>query len=211
MTKFDKKIMGMRIRKGREDKGFTQDDLADRLGMNRATISSYEGGRAVPPSNILSDLADILELSADHLLGRDSYVIEIELGLGYAIREERLEQGMTQQELADAVGVAQNDISLYERNIIDAPSEIAEKIATVFGMSLPKLLVKYDLYDEEIPDHFEGDVDKYLAFKNAEELDALSENSDFQTLAAHHEGDWTEEELSDIKRFMEFMRSKRSK
>lgn len=49
-----------------------------------------------------------------------------------------------------------------------------------------------------------------------EEMERLASSDrsdeDIQTLAAHHDGeDWTEEELAEIERFKEFLRSKRKK
>jgi hypothetical protein len=81
----------------------------------------------------------------------------------------------------------------------------------VFGMSYPAFLNKYNMWDEYIPPEFDGDVDKYLAFKRAEAEDAMRDPGyDIQTIAAHHEGDeWTEEELEEIERFKEFVRMKR--
>lgn len=39
---------------------------------------------------------------------------------------------------------------------------------------------------------------------------ASSDNGDVETIAAHHDGeDWTEEELEEIRRFKEFVKSKR--
>ncbi len=206
--------MGRRIKAAREAIGLTQDDLAEKLNIkNRATISSYESGRALPPSDILRELADILMVSADYLLGRDKPQA-VDLGIadiGWAVKEERQEQGLTQQQLGEAVGVSQTTISQYERGLISIPSDIAEKIADVFGMSLPAFLHKYNMFDEYIPPEFDGDVDKYLAFKKAEEEDAKRDPGyDIETIAAHHDGeDWTEEELREIERFKEFLRSKR--
>ncbi|MCY7478257.1 helix-turn-helix transcriptional regulator [Paenibacillus larvae] len=45
MNNLEKKQMGLRIKKLREEKGLTQDELAEMLKMkNRATVSSYELG-----------------------------------------------------------------------------------------------------------------------------------------------------------------------
>ncbi len=61
-------------------------------------------------------------------------------------------------------------------------------------------------------------VTAYTKFREAELIDALTEASNTvgsssfepETIAAHHEGaDWTEEELEEIERFKEFVRSKR--
>ncbi|MBY7736324.1 XRE family transcriptional regulator [Paenibacillus polymyxa] len=63
--------LGERIKALRDKMGFTQDDLAEALDMNRANISNYERGIITKiPSNILSRLADVLNTNADYLLGR---------------------------------------------------------------------------------------------------------------------------------------------
>ncbi|QQE75685.1 helix-turn-helix transcriptional regulator [Brevibacillus composti] len=65
-----KKLMGQRIKSLREKHGMSQDELANRLGMNRTNVSNYESGRTVPPGNIIKELADLLKTNADYLLGR---------------------------------------------------------------------------------------------------------------------------------------------
>lgn len=98
--------------------------------------------------------------------------MDYEDNMGWVIKEERKEQGLTQSELAELVGVHRNSIYKYESGLISPPIAILEKIASVFEMSVPTLLDKYNLYDEYIPPHFEGDVDKYEAFKKAVDEDA---------------------------------------
>ncbi|MDT2260519.1 helix-turn-helix transcriptional regulator [Paenibacillus larvae] len=56
----------------REEKGLTQDELAEMLGMKRTNIANYEAGRVIPPGNVLRDLADIFAVSTDYLLGRET-------------------------------------------------------------------------------------------------------------------------------------------
>lgn len=64
-------IMGKRIKKLREMKGLTQDELAEILNMNRANISNYERGILTNiPSKPLSKMADFFNVSTDYLLGR---------------------------------------------------------------------------------------------------------------------------------------------
>lgn len=63
-------ILGDRIKDLRVKKNFKQDEIAEMLGMKRSNFSSYETGRTIPPSNILSDLATILGTSTDYLLGK---------------------------------------------------------------------------------------------------------------------------------------------
>ncbi|MGG3840797.1 helix-turn-helix domain-containing protein [Paenibacillus thiaminolyticus] len=61
--------IGERIKELRIQRGFTQGDLSERIGVNRATLSGYERNTIIPPSNTLLDLAKELRTSADYLLG----------------------------------------------------------------------------------------------------------------------------------------------
>ncbi|MDE6764255.1 MAG: helix-turn-helix domain-containing protein [Oscillospiraceae bacterium] len=59
-----------RIRNLREDSDMTQQQMADRLFLNRRTYSSYENGVRGIPIEILSGIADIFGTSTDYLIGR---------------------------------------------------------------------------------------------------------------------------------------------
>lgn len=60
---------GKRIKELRLRRGLTQDQMADKLGMNRANFSNYERGVALPPGDTLAEIAKILMTSTDYLLG----------------------------------------------------------------------------------------------------------------------------------------------
>jgi len=186
--------MGVRIKEAREALGFSQDDLAEILKMKRANISNYEAGRATPPSDVLRDLAQALKLSTDFILdvgqqgvgSRFSGVVEI----GGMVKEERQSAGLTQQQLANLVGISQTEVSQFERDILSIPPEVFEKIVSVFGMSTAAFLDKHNLFDDYIPPHFDGDVDAYVAFKEAEFEDGMSERAqNSYTLAPKDERD----------------------
>ncbi len=53
----------------RKQKGYSQEELADRLGVVRQTISKWEKGQSVPDSEMLMKLADIFEVTVSQLLG----------------------------------------------------------------------------------------------------------------------------------------------
>lgn len=67
-TKQDLEI-GKRIVDMRERMGYTQADLAKKMGVTPPTISGYETGQADPKTDGLIQLAKILGCSADYLLG----------------------------------------------------------------------------------------------------------------------------------------------
>lgn len=52
----------------RKEKGLTQEELANNIGVNRAMIGSYEENRAVPKLSVLKDLAYFFKISIDDLI-----------------------------------------------------------------------------------------------------------------------------------------------
>jgi transcriptional regulator with XRE-family HTH domain len=62
--------LGERIREFRIKRGFTQNQMAEKLGMTESNFSSYERDKSVPPSEKLNRIALILDVSTDYLLGR---------------------------------------------------------------------------------------------------------------------------------------------
>lgn len=57
-----------RIRALREDKDWTQQDLANMLHINRRTYSAYENGVNAVPLDILIAITHIYHTSTDYLL-----------------------------------------------------------------------------------------------------------------------------------------------
>lgn len=55
----------------RRQKGFTQDVLADKLGINRAMIGSYEEGRAEPKFELLQRMAYLFKVSIHDIIDTD--------------------------------------------------------------------------------------------------------------------------------------------
>lgn len=56
------------------------------------------------------------------------------------IEQKRKERNMTQQELADAIGTRQNNISRYERSERTPDLRTLKALAKVFGCSIDELL-----------------------------------------------------------------------
>ena len=61
-----------RLKELRNAKGITQDQLASRLDLTRAAVSSYENGVRTPSFSLLSRMASIFNVSTDYLLGHNN-------------------------------------------------------------------------------------------------------------------------------------------
>ncbi len=62
----------------RKEKDYSQEYLAEKLGVTRQTISKWENGTAMPDLKKLIELADFFEVSMDDLLGLDYKTINPE-------------------------------------------------------------------------------------------------------------------------------------
>ena len=56
----------------REKRGLTQEDLANKIGISRASLPHYEKNRREPDYATMTKLADFFHVSVDYLLGRTS-------------------------------------------------------------------------------------------------------------------------------------------
>ncbi|MDR2933532.1 MAG: helix-turn-helix domain-containing protein, partial [Oscillospiraceae bacterium] len=63
--------IGERIRELRQARHLTQDILAQRLGITKSGVSSYENSAAYPSYDALLGLADIFKVTTDYLLGKE--------------------------------------------------------------------------------------------------------------------------------------------
>lgn len=67
----DYEIIGLRVKHHRIRNKFSQEDLADMIGMSRISISCLERGERLPSLDSLVNLANALQVSANDLLGEN--------------------------------------------------------------------------------------------------------------------------------------------
>jgi len=60
--------MNDKIRKLRKSKGWTQTELAKRLGTSQKVITSYETGSKKPPLKRIPTIADVFGITVDELI-----------------------------------------------------------------------------------------------------------------------------------------------
>ncbi len=62
------RILQKKIRKYRKEAGFTQEELADKVGISRAYMGYIEQGRNVPSLEVLEKIARILKVKPSKLI-----------------------------------------------------------------------------------------------------------------------------------------------
>lgn len=64
-----KENFAKRLKKARENTGFTQREVAKELKMKQSTIAGYEIGRTEPDIETLGTLIDFYQVNADWIIG----------------------------------------------------------------------------------------------------------------------------------------------
>lgn len=65
--------IGAKLKELRKSEGLTQQQLADKLGINRVNYTRYETDTVRPDYETLIQLADIYHISLDELFDRDKF------------------------------------------------------------------------------------------------------------------------------------------
>lgn len=68
-----KLILFDRLKATRIEKGLTQQQVADALGLNSVTYLRYEKGQRQMPLELLPMIADLFDVSLDYLFGRTDF------------------------------------------------------------------------------------------------------------------------------------------
>ncbi len=102
-----------RLKSLRLEQGITQDELAQKLNINRNAISRYENGKRQPDYETLKNIADYFSVSIDYLLEREPITPSLEIS---SAAFKLLESDAQMRDLYQSI----NDLSEEEnRKIID--------------------------------------------------------------------------------------------
>ena len=166
-------MFNIRLKSSRTNKRLSQKEVGDIIHVSQQAYAKWENDKSTPNPDTISKLANLYEVPTDYLLGND--IMDID-GLGSALRDERKDQGMGIDEVANSIGILPEELEYYEEN--DNVSEfIYKKLVSLYGYEYYEFLNEYELYDEYIPEQFNGDVDNFIGFKKAKDHDAAHEKS----------------------------------
>lgn len=123
--------IGNRIKELRIKRGYTQKMLGIKINKSKATISSYENDLQLPPLEVAIDIASILNVSLDYLVGLSpderistKGLSSEERGLIELIHTEFLKKSNTTQELTvDQIRIIQKLILLFQKQSVKHPNE----------------------------------------------------------------------------------------
>lgn len=117
-------IRGDRLRLIRKNKGLSQQELADMVGVSKSSISCYENQTRNPSLETIIDFMHIFGISADYLLGSDNFVKTIK-------EDDFTYTTMTDEELIFLEELKKNKM-IYDL-ILEDPKRTAELIKNKIG------------------------------------------------------------------------------
>ncbi|MEK4062168.1 MULTISPECIES: helix-turn-helix domain-containing protein [unclassified Paenibacillus] len=78
-----KRIKGERETLKKQDQKWTQEYVADLVGIARSTYTAYENGTKLPPVDTLNKIGDIFNCDTDYLSGRSNIRKKPEISLSF--------------------------------------------------------------------------------------------------------------------------------
>ena len=111
--------LGEKIRRLRKEAGFTQEQLAEALGVTTGAVHKWESGKATPELEMLVDIAEFFETSVDALL---DYGWQ-RLGMGQTV--EKIRRYAIDKEFRDGMRFAEKALQKYP-NSFDVVYQSAE-------------------------------------------------------------------------------------
>lgn len=87
MNDFARRLKECREKKKSSNSRWTQKYVAEKIGMARTTYTAYENGTKMPPPDTINNIAILLDVSNDYLMGRtnvsNSHIAKPELSKEY--------------------------------------------------------------------------------------------------------------------------------
>ena len=105
-------ILADKIIENRKKNGWSQEELADRLGVSRQSVSKWEGAQAVPDMKKIIQMAEVFGVSTDYLLRDDIEVATppdvppVDNGLEETVRQVSLEEASAFLEFNEKAAVS---------------------------------------------------------------------------------------------------------
>lgn len=124
--------------------------------------------------------------------------------LGKRLKQLRTENNLTQEEFGKPYNIKKSTISQYESGSSRPDDELKKRIASDFNVSLDWLMGKSNIKET---------AEDLLNSMNAnDKINSSIKENKIETIAAHFDDEeFTDDDLEDIKNFIEFMVAKKKK
>jgi transcriptional regulator with XRE-family HTH domain len=114
-------LIGKRLKELRKAKGLNQEELGKLVNVTKVSICCYEKGTRTPNLDTFQDLLNVLNVSADYLMGNDVKAMVVKDG------EESYTVSVP-KEAVDLYNELKLDQDLYRRVMEDDPKRVIELV-----------------------------------------------------------------------------------
>ena len=88
--KIDYKALGVKVKKVRNEKGMTQEELAEKCNLSTVYIGYVENAKRQIGLSALTNIADVLNIGLDYLVGSEDYSNNDELLKGCSNTQKQI-------------------------------------------------------------------------------------------------------------------------
>lgn len=152
-------MLGENLRRVRERRGITQEELAERVHVVRQTVSKWEKGLSVPDADLLMAVAEALQVSVSDLIGVDAVQAKSieELSVQAAVLNEQID--LQNRRMARTTTIAKRAIAAC---ILAVALVVGAGVAVWFAApsSFTQITIEYEIGGEvrqaqiNVNDHF---------------------------------------------------------
>lgn len=126
------------IRRLRKDRGLTQEQLAEALGVSVSAVHKWESGKAIPELTMLVDIAEFFESSVDAML---DYGWQ-KLSMGQTV--DKLRQYRAYRNLAEGIRFAEKALQKYPNSFDVVRISAQLYFLTMQSESMPRAIELYE-------------------------------------------------------------------
>ena len=171
--------IGERIKQRRIELGLSVDEVAEKLGKNRATVYRYESNEIENlPVGTLEPLAKILETTPAQLMGWDDDESQASDERTKRLRKAVENSGYSQTQLCEITGINKGALSSYLSGRYYPKQQAIEKLSEALNVPIFWLMG----YDTESEEDSQEDNSYYIDKEARELAQFLYENPKYKVL-----------------------------
>ncbi|WP_163834715.1 helix-turn-helix domain-containing protein [Spartinivicinus ruber] len=129
-----------RIRVSRQALGFSQQEVADKLGVTKSAVGAWEQGRNDPSKLVMKELANILDTPLEWLESDETYITDDWIETGFEKNSEfkdrlkvvRKFRKLTQKELAEQLHITPAAVAAWETGRSRPNEVIIKRVSEIF-------------------------------------------------------------------------------
>lgn len=117
-----REIFGKNLKRARKAKKMTQDEMSAEIGVQRNTISMYEGGNSMPGETVIQKILSALDISRESLFDN---VMQYD----FSSSAQSVNESIGKYSIGEDMDILEYLVNLESKNVI--PSELLANIKTL--------------------------------------------------------------------------------